>query len=169
MALNSLHDLYVEELKDLYDAENQILKALPKMVKAATSTELQEAFQEHLEQTQEHARRLEGIFEKLKLRGKGKKCKAMEGLLAEGKEIMKEDGEDMVKDAGLIAAAQRVEHYEMAGYGCARTFALLLGEEESAQLLQQTLGEEEAADQKLTEVAESTINPGAASIADESE
>jgi ferritin-like metal-binding protein YciE len=158
MQLNSLRDVYLEELKDLLSAENQILKALPKMVKAASSEELQTAFQDHLEETKEHAQRLEQIFKKLGVTGKGKKCKAMEGLLEEGKEVMEEEGEPAAKDAALIAAAQRVEHYEMAGYGCARTFAQILGEEEAANLLQQTLDEEGAADKKLTEVAQTTIN-----------
>jgi ferritin-like metal-binding protein YciE len=162
MKLHSLHDLYVEELKDLFSAENQLLKALPKMARAATAPELQNAFQEHLEQTKEHAHRLERIFQKMNISGKGKKCKAMEGLLEEGKEMMEEKAEPAVKDAALIAAAQRVEHYEMAGYGCARTFAKILGEHEAAELLQQTLDEESAADKKLTEVAESTVNAEAA-------
>ena len=162
MRLHSLHDLYVEELKDLFSAENQILKALPKMAKAASAPELQNGFQEHLEQTKEHAHRLEQIFQKMSMTGKGKKCKAMEGLLEEGKEMMEEKAEPAVKDAALIAAAQRVEHYEMAGYGCARTFAKILGEQEAAELLQHTLDEEIAADKKLTEVAESTVNAEAA-------
>src|SRR5262249_35036725 len=161
MQVASLHDLYVEELKDLYSAENQILKALPKMVKAASSSELQNAFQEHLEVTRGHVERLEQIFKKLDARPKGKKCKAMEGLLEEGKEMM-QDAEPPVLDAALIGAAQRVEHYEIAGYGCARTYARILGDIEAADLLQQTLEEEGAADKKLTEIAESAINQEAA-------
>lgn len=158
MKLKTLHDLYVNELRDLYNAENQILKALPKMIKAASSTELQEGFSEHLEQTREHVSRLEQIFEKLEEKPKGKKCKAMEGLLEEGSELVSEDAEPSVKDAGLISAAQKVEHYEMAGYGCVRTWARLLGEHEAADLLQQTLDEEGLTDKKLTELAESMIN-----------
>jgi ferritin-like metal-binding protein YciE len=163
-----MRDLYIHELKDLYSAENQIIKALPKMAKAASSDELRQAFEEHLEQTQEHARRLETIFERMEMaaRGKsGKKCKAVEGLIEEGKETMEKDAEPAVLDAALIAAAQRVEHYEIAGYGCARTYARLLGEEEAAELLQQTLDEEGETDKKLTELAESAINAEAAAAA----
>jgi ferritin-like metal-binding protein YciE len=162
MSLGSLDDLYVEELRDLYSAETMIIKALPKMVKAASSEQLQDAFQEHLEQTRGHVDRLEQIFQKLDVRARGKKCKAMEGLLEEGKEMMQQDAEPAVKDAALIAAAQRVEHYEMAGYGCARTFARILGDEEAASILQQTLDEEGAADKKLTEIAEQAVNQEAA-------
>lgn len=158
MALNSLHDLYVEELKDLYNAENQLLKALPRMAKAATAPDLKAAFEDHLEVTRGHVDRLERIFGKLGVSPKGKKCKAMEGLVAEGKEVMEEDGEEAVMDAALIAAAQRVEHYEMAGYGCVRTFAKLLGYNDAARLLQETLDEEGDADKKLTELAETSIN-----------
>ncbi len=158
MALNSLHDLYVDELKDLYNAENQILKALPKMAKAATTPDLKAAFEEHLEVTRGQVERLDRIFGKLGVSPKGKKCKAMEGLVEEGKEVMEEEGEDAVIDAALIAAAQRVEHYEMAGYGCVRTFAKLLGYDEAARLLQETLDEEGDADKKLTELAETSIN-----------
>jgi ferritin-like metal-binding protein YciE len=162
MKMRSLQDLFVEELRDLYSAENQILKALPKMAKAATSDELRSAFEEHLEQTRVHVERLDQIFERLGARAKGKKCKAMEGLIEEGKEVMKEAEDPMVLDAALIGAAQRVEHYEIAGYGCARTYARLLGEEEAADLLQETLNEEGETDEKLTEIAESTINVEAA-------
>ncbi len=162
MKLESLHDLYVDELKDLYSAENQLLKALPKMAKAASTEELRTAFKEHLEETRGQVQRLERIFEELDARPKGKKCKAMEGLIEEGKEIMSEDIEPNVLDAALIAAAQRVEHYEIASYGCARTYARLLGYDEAAELLQETLDEEAAADKKLTELAESTINVEAA-------
>jgi ferritin-like metal-binding protein YciE len=158
MKLGSLHDLYVEELKDLYNAENQLLKALPKMAKAASAPELRAAFENHLEETRTQVKRLEQIFKKLDASPKGKKCKAMEGLIEEGKELMGEDAEPAILDAALIAAAQRVEHYEMAGYGCVRTFARLLGYEDAAELLQETLDEEAAADKKLTEVAETCIN-----------
>ena len=158
MKLESLHDLYVGELKDLYNAENQLLKALPKMAKAATSPELQAAFEEHLEQTKGQVERLESIFEELGVSPKGKKCKAMEGLVEEGSEVIDATGDDSVRDAALIAAAQRVEHYEIAGYGCARTFAQLLGFDDAVQLLQQTLEEESETDEKLTQLAETVIN-----------
>jgi ferritin-like metal-binding protein YciE len=166
MKMKTLHDLYVEELKDLYSAENQIIKALPRMVKAASSSELQEAFEKHLEETKEHAQRLEQIFKKMGINSKGKKCKGMKGLLEEGKDMLKGKAEPAVKDAGIIAAAQRVEHYEIAGYGCARTYAGIIGDQEAAELLQQTLEEEGAADKKLTEVAENTINSEAAMSAE---
>jgi ferritin-like metal-binding protein YciE len=158
MKLDSLYDLYVEELKDLYNAEHQILKALPKMINAASASELAAALEEHLDVTKEQVQRLEKIFKMLKTNPKGKKCKAMEGLIEEGKEVMEEDADPSVMDAALIAAAQRVEHYEMAGYGCVRTYASLLGFSEAADLLQQTLDEEGDADKKLTELAETVIN-----------
>lgn len=158
MKLESLQDLYVDELKDLYSAENQLVKALPKMAKAASSEDLQAAFEEHLEQTRGHVKRLEQVFKKLNASPKGKKCKAMEGLLDEGEEVINEDAEPAVKDAALIAAAQRVEHYEIAGYGCVRTYAQQLGFNDAAELLQQTLNEEGETDKKLTELAESVIN-----------
>jgi ferritin-like metal-binding protein YciE len=164
MKLYSLEDLFVDQLKDLYSAENQILKALPKMAKTASATELQEAFQEHLEQTHGHVERLERIFERLDVSPRGKKCKAVEGLIEEGKELMREDADPNVLDAALIAAAQRVEHYEIAGYGCARTFAHLLEDEESARLLQATLDEEGETDKKLTHLAESAINVRAVEV-----
>jgi len=156
--LQTLHDLYVDELKDLYSAEQQLLKALPKMAKAASAPELAEAFKSHLEETKGQVERLEMIFKKLETSPKGKVCKAMEGLLAEGKDLMAEDADPSVLDAGLIAAAQRVEHYEMAGYGCVRTYARLLGYELAADLLQETLDEEGAADKHLTRLAETVIN-----------
>jgi ferritin-like metal-binding protein YciE len=158
MELETLKDLYIHELKDLYSAENQIIKALPKMAKAATNEELIAGFEEHLEQTEKHAERLDQILESHGETTRGPKCKGMEGVISEGDEMIKEDAEDDVKDAGLIAAAQRVEHYEMAGYGCARTYAELLGDTKGAKLLQQTLEEEKATDEKLTELAKSTIN-----------
>jgi ferritin-like metal-binding protein YciE len=154
MKADSLHDLYLEQLKDLYDAEHQLIQALPKMAKAASSTELRGAFEEHLEKTKEHARRIETIFEKMGEKAKGQKCKAMEGLVKEGGEVIKEDMEDGVKDAALIAAAQRVEHYEMAGYGCVRTYASLLGDNDAAALLEKTLQEEKEADETLGGIAE---------------
>ena len=158
MKLDSLETLYVEELRDLYNAENQLLKALPKMAKAASSPELQQAFEEHLDQTQEHVDRLEEIFDKLGQSPKGKKCKAMEGLIEEGSEILEEEGDPSVIDAGIIAAAQKVEHYEIASYGTVRAFANMLGEEDAAELLQQTLDEEGEADKRLTELAEEIVN-----------
>jgi ferritin-like metal-binding protein YciE len=158
MEIDSLRKLYVDELKDLYSAEKQILQALPKMVKKATHPQLKNAFQEHLEVTQGHVERLERIFEALGKPARGKKCKAMEGLLEEGKEVMSEDMEDDVMDAALISAAQRVEHYEMAGYGTVRTWAEQMGETAAAKLLQQTLDEERDADKSLTQLAESTVN-----------
>ena len=136
MKLNTLKDLYIHELKDLYSAEKQIIKALPKMIKSATNQELAGGFQEHLEQTREHAERLEKILSGFKQTTRGKKCKGMEGLLAEGSEMMEEEADEEVHDAGLIAAAQRVEHYEISGYGTARTYASLLGDKEGAKLLE---------------------------------
>ncbi len=158
MKLGTLHDLYVDELKDLFSAENQLLKALPKMAKTASDPQLAKAFTDHLAETKGQVERLEKIFKKLEVSPKGKTCKAMEGLLEEGKEVMSEDADPTVMDAALIAAAQRVEHYEMAGYGCVRTFAKLLGYDQAADLLQETLDEEGAADKKLTKLAETVIN-----------
>ena len=155
MKSNSLQDLYVEQLKDLYSAETQLLKALPKMVQAATSDELRTAIEEHLEKTKQHAARLEKIFSRIGEDNKGPKCKGMEGLIKEGSEVLEDDEmEEEVKDAAMIAAAQRVEHYEIAGYGCVRTYATLLGDREAAALLEQTLEEEKEADETLTEIAE---------------
>lgn len=158
MKLATLHDLYVDELKDLYNAEHQLLKALPKMAKAASDPSLAKAFTNHLGETQTQIERLEKIFEKLDTSPKGRTCKAMKGLLEEGKDVMADDADPMVMDAALIASAQRVEHYEMAGYGCVRTYARLLGYDQAADLLQQTLDEEGAADKKLTKLAETVIN-----------
>jgi ferritin-like metal-binding protein YciE len=161
MELETLKDLYIHELKDLYSAEKQIIKALPKMVKAAANKELAAGFKEHLDQTKEHVARLEKILTSHDESTRGPKCEGMEGLLKEGDEMMKEDAEDEVRDAGLIAAAQRVEHYEMAGYGCARTYAELLEDPQGAQLLQTTLTEESDTDKKLTKLATSVINVAA--------
>jgi ferritin-like metal-binding protein YciE len=156
MNKNDLHELYVEQLRDLYSAENQLVKALPKMAEAATTDELRTAFEEHLEQTQGHVQRLETIFENLGEKPTGEKCKGMEGLVEEGSEVIENDDfEGELKDAALIAAAQRVEHYEIAGYGTVRTFASLLEDDEAVELLEQTLEEEKETDQKLTEIAES--------------
>lgn len=158
MKLDSLEVLYVEELRDLYSAEGQLVKALPKMAKGASSPDLKKAFEEHLEQTKEHVERLEEIFGQLDKSPKGKTCKAMKGLIEEGSEILEEEGDESVIDAALIGAAQRVEHYEIAAYGTVRTFANLLGEEEAVALLQETLDEEGETDKRLTELAEEVIN-----------
>ena len=157
MEHQALKELYIDELKDIYNAENQLVKALPKMAKAANSEELRTGFREHLEQTRGHVQRLEQIFKELGEKPSGKKCKGMEGLVAEGQEMMGEDFEDDVMDAALISAAQRVEHYEIAAYGTVRTYAELLGEDTAVQLLEQTLEEEKETDQKLTDMA-SEIN-----------
>lgn len=158
MKLKSLQDLYVHELKDLFSAEQQILKALPKMAKAATSTEVRSAFEQHLETTRRQVERLERIFERMDISPKGTKCKGMEGLIEEGEEIMDMDAEAVVCDAALISSAQRIEHYEIAGYGTCRTYARQLGFEEDARLLQETLQEEGESDKKLTVIAESRVN-----------
>ena len=154
MKIDNLRELLVEELKDLYSAESQLLKALPKMAKAATSPELKRAFESHLKETKGQVERLDQVFSELDESPGRKKCKAMEGLIEEGSEWMKEDADPDVMDAGLIACAQRVEHYEIAGYGCVRTYAELLGETKVAALLQKTREEEGAADEKLTKIAE---------------
>jgi ferritin-like metal-binding protein YciE len=154
MPKDSLRELYIEELKDLYNAETQLVKALPKMAKAASNNQLRQAFEEHLRQTSEHVSRLEQIFETLEEKPTGKKCLGMEGLVKEGSETMKEDYADELKDAAIIGAAQRVEHYEMAAYGTVRAFAELLGETEHVSLLEETLNEEKQADEKLTQLAE---------------
>jgi ferritin-like metal-binding protein YciE len=153
MANDGLKELYIDELKDLYNAESQLVKALPKMAKAASSDQLRQGFEEHLEQTKEHVQRLEKIFQELEESPKGKKCMGMEGLVKEGSEVMEEDFEDAVMDAALIGAAQRVEHYEIAAYGTVSAFANILGETEQASLLQETLEEEKETDEKLTELA----------------
>jgi len=160
MATNvkTMEDLFLEEIRDLLDAEKQITKALPKMVKASTSEDLSAAFNEHLEQTRGHIQRLEQIFSDLGVKSGGVKCKGMEGLLKEGEEMIDMTDAGLVRDAGLIAAAQRVEHYEMAGYGSARTFAQLLGRTDAADLLEETLDEEKETDERLTEIAESMVN-----------
>lgn len=158
MKLATLQDLYVEELRDLYNAEHQLLKALPAMAKAATDPKLAQAFTEHLAQTKEQIERLSVIFTALELNPKGKKCKAMQGLIEEAQDMMAEKADPSVMDAALIASAQRVEHYEMAGYGCVRTFARLLGHTDASQALQITLDEEGAADKRLSKLAETVIN-----------
>jgi len=153
MVEQDLKELYVDELKDIYSAETQLVKALPKMAKAANSEDLRGGFEEHLEQTKEHVERLKQIFTRLGEAPTGKKCKGMEGLISEGSETMDEDYEDDLMDAALIAAAQRVEHYEIAAYGTVRTFAELLGEKDAVKLLEQTLKEEKETDEKLTDLA----------------
>ncbi len=156
--LNSLEDLLVQEIKDLYSAETQLLKALPKMAKAATNADLSEGFEVHLEETKVHVERLEEIAKILDATPRGKSCKAMKGLIEEGSEALSEDGDDSIRDLGIIVAAQKVEHYEIAGYGSARTLAEMLGLEEVVELLQMTLDEEGVTDKKLTDVA-MTIMP----------
>jgi ferritin-like metal-binding protein YciE len=163
---HSLKELFIEELRDLYDAENQLTKALPKMAEGSSSPELREAFEEHLEQTRNHVSRLEKVFAGLGEKLKAEKCKGMEGLIKEGSELLKEDDFDSeVKDAAIIGAAQKVEHYEIAGYGTVRTFAELLGEDEAVSLLEETLEEEKETDQKLTELADQ-INVEASEVED---
>jgi ferritin-like metal-binding protein YciE len=153
MSLETIEELLLDELKDLYSAEKQITKALPKMAKAASTPELKQAFESHLEETKGQVQRLEQIFEMLGKRGTGKTCEGMKGVLLEGSEIIEDAEKGSVRDAGLIAAAQRVEHYEMAGYGSVRAFAQLLGKSEMVQLLDATLSEEKAADSKLTQIS----------------
>ena len=158
MEIDSLRKLYVEELKDIYSAEKQILQALPRMAKKTKNQELRKAFELHLEQTRIQVERLDRIFEMLGKSPRGKKCKGMEGLIEEGKEMMQEDMEPDVMDAALIASAQKVEHYEIAAYGTVRTYANLLGEKDHARILQETLNEEGETDKQLTRLAESQIN-----------
>ncbi len=161
-ALNSFDDLFVEQLQDLYDAEQRLTKALPKMAAAAHNPALKSAFEEHLRQTENHITRLEQVFKGLGKSAESKTCEAMKGLVEEGSEVISGTGDPNVKDAALIAAAQRVEHYEIAGYGTVRTFAQRLGKSDAARLLQQTLDEEAETDRKLTGLAEKGINPKAA-------
>jgi len=156
--LKSFEDLFVNQIEDLYDAENRLTRALPKMADAAHSSQLKKAFEHHLTETQGHVSRLESIFRQLNKEPKRETCEAMKGLVSEGEEMIKAKGDADVKDAALIAAAQRVEHYEISGYGTARAFARRLGMTQAANLLQQTLTEEEAADQKLNQIAESSVN-----------
>lgn len=161
MKLENLKDLFVEQLRDLYSAEIQIQKALPKMEKAATLPALKQAYLNHMEQTKVQTNRLQQIFDDLDIRPSGKTCKGMEGIIAEGEEVIKEDADPAVRDASLIAAAQKVEHYEISGYGTVRTFAQKLGYSQAARLLQQTLDEEKQTDEKLTALAESGVNTAA--------
>jgi ferritin-like metal-binding protein YciE len=164
MSDETLKTLYVDELRDLLDAENQLIKALPKMAESSTSDQLRSGFEHHLEQTRAHATRIEQILEALGEAPKGKKCKGMQGIVAEGKEILGEDYEGELMDSAIISAAQRVEHYEIAAYGSVREYAQLLGENEAVSLLSKTLEEEKETDQKLTELAR-TINQQAAGSA----
>lgn len=169
MQKDSLRQLYVDELKDLYNAETQLVKALPKMAKASSSAELRQAFEEHLRQTSEQVSRLEQIFEMMGEKATGKKCLGMEGLVKEGSETMQEEYSDAVKDAAIIGAAQRVEHYEIAGYGTVRAFAELLGENEHIPLIEQTLEEEKQADEKLTQLAEEINSQAGEGVEEETE
>jgi ferritin-like metal-binding protein YciE len=161
MKLETLNDLFIDELRDLYDAEKRLVRALPKMAKACHSTQLRQGFEEHLEQTKDHVQRLEQIFEKLGTRSSGKKCYGMRGLIDEGEEMIGERAEPGVMDAGIIGAAQKVEHYEIAGYGTVCTWAQQLGQHDALRLLKQTLQEEKTTDEKLTRLAEAGINQGA--------
>ena len=161
MKMDNLEKLWTEELKDLYDAEKQITEALPKMASKAETAELRQAFEEHLRQTEEHVRRLEETFEELDMGNPRKKCKGVQGLLTEGEEMMKEASDAMTRDAALIAAAQKVEHYEIAGYGTVVSYAQQLNYPEIAERLQQTLDEEQETDHKLTKIAESKVNVNA--------
>jgi ferritin-like metal-binding protein YciE len=169
MSMDSLTDLMADELKDLFSAEHQLIKALPKMAKKASSKTLKDAFTSHLKETEGHARRLEAIGDSLGLKLGGKKCKAMEGLIKEGGEVLEEKGDPSIIDAALIGAAQRVEHYEMAAYGATRAMAETLGHSQIVELLQQTLDEEGAADKKLTRIAEDEILSEAASVSEDSD
>ena len=162
MHLNSMDDLFLHEIRDLHSAERQLIKALPKMARSAHSKDLKDAFEAHLEQTKIHVNRLDRVLEMLGKTSRGPVCKAMEGLLEEGTELMETEGDLEVKDAALIGAAQRVEHYEISGYGTARTFAELVGQHEAAELLQQTLDEERATDERLTDLAMAKVNERAA-------
>jgi ferritin-like metal-binding protein YciE len=156
--MQKLEDLFIDSLKDLYDAESQIVSAMPKMIEAANSQDLKNGFKEHLEVTRRQHKRLEDIFKEMKEDPKGKKCVGMQGLIREGEEIIKEAGDPDVRDAGLIAAAQKIEHYEIAGYGTVRAYAQALGHQNYAQLLNETLQEEGQTDKKLTAMAEGHIN-----------
>jgi len=168
MEMNALRDLYVEELKDLYSAEKQLVRALPKMAKNAADPDLKEAFENHLAETEGHVARLEKIFESLESSPRGKKCVGMEGLIEEANELLEEDAEEAVVDAGLISKAQHVEHYEIAGYGTVRTWAEVLGEERHVELLQQTLDEERNADALLSQLSQK-VNLEAETSGDEND
>jgi ferritin-like metal-binding protein YciE len=158
LKLDSLNDLLIEQLRDLHNAETQLVDALPKMAEAASSEELKSAFKHHLDQTHEHVSRLDGIFREIGEKSSGETCEAMKGLLKEGETLLKAEGDPNIRDAGLIAAAQRVEHYEIAGYGTARSLAQRLGQREAAGALQLTLNEEAETDKKLTSIAQGQVN-----------
>ena len=162
MQIDSLDDLYVDQLADIYDAEKRLVKALPKMAQKASTPELRSAFEDHVQKTRHHVERLEEIFQELGRDATAKKCKAMMGLISEGKDILDKDIDPKIRDAGIVAAAQKVEHYEIAAYGTLRTLAETRGDRRAAQLLQETLNEEKEADHKLTQVAEASINMQAA-------
>ena len=164
LKLDSLRDRLVEELRDLYSAETQLVEALPKMAEAASSQELRSAFNHHLDQTREHVSRLKEVFSDIGEKSSGETCEAMKGLIKEGEILLKAEGDPGVRDAGLIGAAQRVEHYEIAGYGTARSLAQRLGDNRIVATLQQTLNEEAEADKKLTSIAEGQVNVSAASV-----
>ncbi len=164
MKITTMHDLFLEQIEDLYDAEQRLVKALPKMAKASTSDELREAFESHLEETRGHVERLQKVFGIIKVKPKGQTCPAMQGLIEEGEEVVTNIEASPLRDAGLIASANRVEHYEIAAYGSARAFAEALGLEEAVELLQETLNEEVEADENLTELAENTINEQALEV-----
>jgi ferritin-like metal-binding protein YciE len=167
--IDSLDTLLEEELKDIYDAEKQLTKALPKMAKKATAEELKTAFQEHLQQTEQHIERLEQVFESLELPARGKKCEGMRNLIKEGEDMIGEAEDDATRDAVMIASAQKVEHYEIAAYGTLRTWANLLGQTDAASLFEETLDEEKETDQKLTQIAESFVNQASAEEGEEEE
>jgi ferritin-like metal-binding protein YciE len=167
--MDTLNELLQEELKDIYDAEKQLTKALPKLAKKAGAEELRQAIEEHLQQTEQHVERLEQVFEQLGVPARGKKCKGMQNLIAEGDDAIKEAEDEAARDAVMIAAAQKVEHYEIAAYGTLRTWANLVGQREAASLLEETLEEEKETDQRLTEIAESSVNERAASEEGEGE
>lgn len=169
MALETLRDLFLNELRDMYHAEKQLVRALPRMAKAADSDELRQAIEKHLGETKGHVERLESVFQSLGEAARGKRCQGMEGIVEEGKEILEEDGREPVIDAAIIAAAQKVEHYEIASYGCLITYADLLGEREASGLLKRTLSEEEATDEALSQLAERSINQAAAAVGAEDE
>jgi ferritin-like metal-binding protein YciE len=169
MALETLRDLFINELRDMYHAEKQLVRALPRMAKAADSDALRQAIEKHLGETEGHVERLESVFQSIGETARAKRCQGMEGIVEEGKEILQEDGQEPVIDAAIIAAAQKVEHYEIASYGCLITYADLLGERESSRLLKQILSEEEATDKALTQLAERSINQAAAAVGAEEE
>jgi len=169
MALETLRDLFLNELRDMYHAEKQLVRALPRMAKAADSDELRQAIEKHLGETRNQVQRLESVFQSLGEAARGKRCQGMEGIVEEGKEILEEEGQEPVIDAAIIAAAQKVEHYEIASYGCLITYADLLGERDASRLLKQNLAEEEATDKALSQLAERSINQAAAAVGGESE